>query len=126
MRKRDIPKEQGFCLAWTDAARMQTFQGRAAGMKAANAKEKALAKARTEWEGVFEAVEFGTNEKCPGLTPELAAEAWRDIAGTEKSVSLATMKKRMQRAESLGVLKKTGSGAWALNPSGQSGQVRDI
>jgi hypothetical protein len=126
MRKRDIPKEQGFCFAWNDTAKMHTFQGRAAGMKAANAKEKALAKARTEWEGIFEAAEIGTNEKCPGLTPEQAAEALRDITGTAKPVTIDAMKKRMQRAESLGVLRKTGTGGWTLNPSGQSGQVRDI
>jgi hypothetical protein len=126
MRKRDVPKVQGFCFAWNDAARMHTFQGRAAGLKAAQQASRAQEKARTEWERIFEAAGIGTNGECPDLTPEQAAEALRDIAGTESTVKVGTMKKRMQRAETLGVLRKSGEGAWTLNPSGQSGQNRDI
>lgn len=126
MRKRDIPKKQGFCFAWNEAARMHTFQGRAEGVKAERAKEKSVEKARTEWREIFEAVGFWANGECPALTPEQAIEAERDIPGTKKTVTVAAMKKRMQRAESLGVLRKAGTGAWTLNPSGQSGQNRDI
>lgn len=126
MRKREIPKAQGFCFAWDDALRMHAFKGRAAGLKAVETNEKAVKKARTKWQGIFESIEIGTNGECPELTPEQAAEAEQDITGTEKPVKVDTMKKRMQRAEDLGVLRKTGAGAWTLNPPGQSGQIRDI
>lgn len=126
MRKRDIPKVQGFCFAWNDAARMHTFQGRAAGLKAAKKEEQAVTKAQKEWEMIFEAAGIGTNEECPAITPEQAAQASRDISGTEKAVTVGAMKKRMQRAEALGVLRKDEAGTWTLNPSGQSGQNRDI
>lgn len=126
MRKRDIPKEQGFCFAWNDEAGMHTFQGRAAGLKAAQAEEKAIAKARDEWEPIYaHAAEIGTKTPCPELTPTLAAQYERDIAGTKKPTTPEAMKKRMQRAEALGVLKKSAPGFWTLSPSGQSGQNRD-
>jgi hypothetical protein len=126
MRKRDIPKEHGFCFAWNEAAKMHTFQGRAAGLKQAQRENKAVERSRTEWQKVFESAEIGTNLTCPKLTPEQAIEYHRDIAGTGKPVTLDAMKKRMQRAENLGVLRRTVAGAWTLNPSGQSGQNRDI
>ncbi len=126
MRKRDIPKVQGFCFEWNDTARMHTFQGRAAGLRSAKKGEEAVTKARTAWEEIFEMAGIGTNGECRELSPEQAAEVRRDIAGTKKSVTVDAMKKRMQRAETLGVLRKTGAGAWTLNPSGQSGQMRDI
>jgi hypothetical protein len=123
MRKRDIPKEHGFCFAWDTAAGMHTYQGRAAGLLAAARDVKAAAKATEEWEMIFD--EIGTKTKCPDLSPAEAAEAHRDIHGTKKLMTLGTMKKRMQRAESLGVLRKTQSGRWALNVSGQTGHERD-
>jgi hypothetical protein len=126
MRKREIPKEQGFCFAWDDLAKMHTFQGRAAGIKAAQAEEKATSKSRAEWEAIFEfAAGIGTNLVCPELSPNLAAQAERDISGTKKLTTEPTMKKRMQRAESLGVLRKASIGKWTLNPSGHSGHDRD-
>ena len=123
MRKRDIPKEQGFCFAWDDVVKMHTFRGRAGGMKAAQKQADAIEKARSEWEPIFE--EIGTNSTCPDLTPEEAAVIERDINETKKLTTTDAMKKRMQRAEALGVLRKTKPGSWALNPSGQSGQMRD-
>lgn len=126
MRRRDIPKDQGFCFAWNEAARMHTYQGRATGVKAAQRKSRAEEKARKAWEKIFETAEIGTNGICPDLTPEQAAEALRDISETKEEVNPETMKKRMQRAETLGVLRKTGAGTWSLSPAGQTGQIRDI
>jgi hypothetical protein len=122
MRKRDIPKEQGFCFAWDDEAKMHTFQGRAAGLKAAQRETQAIATAREEWEPIFEfAAGSGTNGACPDLSANLAAQAERDMSGTKKLTAYDTMKKRKQRAESLGVLRKTGAGLWALNHNGTNG-----
>ena len=126
MRKRDIPREQGFCFAWDDAAGMHAFQGRAAGLKAAENEARATAKSREEWLPIFEkGEEIGTNLTCPSLTPEEAAKIERDIDGTKKLTKTETMKKRMQRAEVLGVLRRTGNGAWTLSQSGQTEQNRD-
>ncbi len=115
MRKRDIPKNHGFCFGWDDDAKMHTFQGRAADLKATTREEKAKTKARLRWESVFELAENGTDPICPELTPEQAIDIERDIPGTKKLVSFEAMKKRMQRAEALGILKKTEAGTWTLS-----------
>jgi hypothetical protein len=127
MRKRDIPKEQGFCFGWDDTAGMHVFQGRAAGVKAAERDRKTADKFRTYWSKIYEmAQDIGTKTICPDLSPEEAAEIDWDISGTKKAVKEDAMKKRMQRAEKLGVLRKTQEGRWTLTTSGQSGQERDI
>jgi hypothetical protein len=126
MRKRDLPKEHGFCFAWDDTAGKHTFQGRAAGVKAAQKDAEAKSRAREEWERIFGfAAENGTNGACPELNPEAAAMIERDIHGTSKLTAAPTMKKRMQRAEILGVLRKTARGEWTLNQTGQTGHERD-
>lgn len=126
MRKRDIPREQGFCFAWNEAVGMHAYQGRAAGLKAAKREADATAKAREDWEPLYaQSKESGTNGTCPQLSPTEAAEILRDISGTKKPISFDAMKKRMQRAESLGVLRKTGANLWALNTQGQAGHFRD-
>jgi hypothetical protein len=126
MRKRDIPKEQGFCFAWDNAAGMHTFQGRAAGLKAAQREEVALARAREEWRELFDnAAELGTNGICPLLTIEQAVEVERDTPGTKKKRNFAAMKIAMRRAETLGALRKAGPNCYTLAPEGQSGQMRD-
>ena len=126
MRKRDLPKEHGFCFAWDDTAGMHTFQGRAEGVKAAQKEAEAVSRAREEWTPIYEfAAENGTNGPCPELNPEAAAIIERDINGTSKLTASATMKKRMQRAETLGVLRKTARGEWTLNQTGQTGHERD-
>jgi hypothetical protein len=123
MRKREIPREQGFCFAWDDAAGMHTFQGRAAGVKAAKHEAEAIATARAEWEPIYElAAENRTNGTCPVLTPEEAAELDQEFKRTKKRPTAEAMRKRMGRAETLGVLRKTSRGQWALNPNGQNGQ----
>jgi hypothetical protein len=118
MRKRDIPKEQGFCFAWDEAAGMHTFQGRAAGLKAAKAEAEAITKAREEWEPIFaEAAGNRTNGACPVLSATDAAEIHSDMNRTNKKPSAESMRKRMERAEILGVLKKEGRGQWSLIPN---------
>jgi hypothetical protein len=126
MRKRDIPKEQGFCFAWDEATGMHTFQGRAAGVKAAQTEAKAVAKARAEWKEIFDfAAASGTFSLVPLVSPKQASELERDMSGTKELTKEATMKKRMQRAETLGVLRKTDLLHWTLAPAGQAGQERD-
>lgn len=126
MRKRDIPQDQGFCFAWDNAAGMHTFQGRAGGIKAAKREEKAAAEARQKWVPVFDFVAGnGTNGPCPVLSPDEAAEAIRDLNGTKTKPKTDTVKKQLQRAEALGVLRKTERGRWTLNSTGQTGHERD-
>jgi hypothetical protein len=123
MRKRDLPKEQGFCFAWDNEAGMHLFQGRAAGLKAAQQEEKRVAKERDYFTPLFESI--GTNGTCPDCTPDEILEAHRDIIGTEKIPTRDAIRKRMQRAESLGVLRKNSRETWSLTATGQSGQYRD-
>jgi hypothetical protein len=130
MRKREIPREQGFCFAWDIEAGMHLFQGRAAGLKAAQRDAKATAEARAIWEPIFghaaaEMANSGTNEACPALTPKDAAELEREVSGTGELTKTGTMKKRMQRAETLGVLRKFDLLRWTLATAGQAGQQRD-
>jgi len=126
MRKRDIPQNQGFCFAWDEEVGMHTFKGRAAGPKAAKREEKAVSEAMAKWEDVFEhAVRSGTKGVCPVLSADEAASAIQGINGTKTKPKTDTVKKQMQRAEELGVLKKKSPGRWALNWSGQSGHERD-
>jgi hypothetical protein len=123
MRKRDIPKPQGFCFAWNDAAGMHTFKGRAAGVKAAEVEEKVREKDREYFTELFEAI--GKDGVLPDSTPDVLREAHREIIGTSKLPGRDAMKKRMQRAESLGVLRKASRNTWALKPSGTSGNHRE-
>lgn len=119
MRKRDIPKEHGFCFAYDTEAGMHTFRGRAAGIKAAEAEAKKQQAQREYFEPLYD--EIGTFGPCPDCSPDdLLSLDW-DICGTEKKPSLAAMKKRMQRAEALGVLRKTSPGKWAFIKSGHFG-----
>tara|TARA_R110000824_G_scaffold383194_1_gene576675 strand:- start:58 stop:1527 length:1470 start_codon:yes stop_codon:yes gene_type:complete len=125
MRKRDIPQNQGFCFAWDNAAGMHAYKGRAAGLKAAQADEKKAAKEREVFSPIYEYAENGTKTACPVLSPADVAEIDRDINGTGNTKTEAAWKKQMQRAEGLGVLRKSGRGAWGLNQTGQTGQQRD-
>jgi hypothetical protein len=126
MRKRDIPQNQGFCFGWDDAIGMHVFKDRAGGLKAAKKEEKAAAEARQKWEPIFDFVaESGTNGSCPVLSPDEAATAIRDINGTKTKPKTDTIKKQMQRAELLGVLKKAERGKWTINPLGQTGHEQD-
>lgn len=126
MRKRDIPRDHGFCFGWDDAAGMHVYRGRARGLKAAQKEAEAFAKSWAEWEPIFDsAAASGTDGTCPALTPCAASEIEKDINRTKELTKESTMKKRMQRAESLGVLRKASLGHWTLNAAGQSGQNRD-
>lgn len=126
MRKRDIPQNQGFCFGWDDGAGMHVFQGRAGGLKAAKKEEKTAAEARQKWEPIFDFVaENGTNGTCPILSPDEAATAIQDMNGTKSKPKADTVKKQMQRAETLGVLRKAERGKWSMNPSGKTGHERN-
>jgi hypothetical protein len=126
MRKRDIPQNQGFCFAWDEEVSMHTFQGRAAGIKAAKREEKAIIETREKWADIFEhAAANGTKGICPVLSPDEAASIIQDMNGTKTKPKIDTVKKQMQRAEDLGVLKKKDRGRWAFNRTGQTGHDRD-
>jgi RecA-family ATPase len=126
MRKRDIPREQGFCFAWNQSAKMHTYYGRWIALKINGREEKKAGEAREKWTGIFaKAAENGTDGSCPVLSAEEALQIIRDMNGTEEAPKEETVKKQMQRAEGLGVLRKTARGKWALVPSGQTGQGRD-
>ena len=124
MRKRDIPKDQGFCFGWDDTKGMHTFQGRAAGLKAAQREEKAVTEARKFWEPIFEHAER-ENIAFPAMTPKQAVEIEKEISGNEKDTLPDTMKKRMQKAETLGVLKKFDTYTWGMNQAGTAGKYRE-
>lgn len=121
MRKRDIPHAHGFCFGWDDRAGMHVHKGRNAAMKAAEREREAAAKAREFWEGIFS--RFGTFSPCPELSAVEAIECLRDIDGTGKAMGEEAMKKRMQRAEVIGVLEKTKRGTYRLRRSGPSGHA---
>jgi hypothetical protein len=126
MRKRDIPREQGFCFAWNETLKMHTFYGRWLALKINGREAKKAGEAREKWTGIFaKAAENGTDGSCPVLSAEEALQIMRDMNGTEEAPKEETVKKQMQRAEGLGVLRKTARGKWALVPSGQTGQDRD-
>jgi hypothetical protein len=119
MRKRDIPKEHGFCFAWDTAAGMHTYQGRAAGLHAARKEAEKAAKEREFFSPIYDSKRDKT--ACPILSVPDALEIIRDMNGTENLPKADTLKKRMQRAESLGVLRKSERGGWAFNPNGTNG-----
>ena len=126
MRKRDIPREQGFCFAWNEALKMHTYFGRWISLKIDARKQKSTDDASEKWTTIFaKAAESGTDDQCPVLSAEQALQIIRDIDGTESAPKQETVKKQMQRAEVLGVLRKTERGKWVLNPSGQTGQDQD-
>ena len=119
MRKRDLPKNQGFCFAWDDEAMMHAYQGRHAGLEIAQKEGAKIQKEREFFEPIF--TSNGTKGPCPKLSVDGVLSALRDTNGTKGIPKEATLKKRMQRAEELGVLRKAGRGAWALNTNGTNG-----
>jgi hypothetical protein len=122
MRKRDLPKNQGFCFSWSDEHSMHRFKGRHDGCKAAQQEEKKIEKAREQWEPIYKkAQESGTFQNVPALSPEDAVNLERDISKTEEKTSFGAMKKRMQRAETLGVLRKNDDGRWRYVTAGTIG-----
>lgn len=126
MRKRDIPREQGFCFAWNEPLKMHAYVGRWLPLKIDARKQKSADNAREKWTTIFaKAAESWTDDSCPVLSAEQALQIMRDIDGTENVPKEETVKKQMQRAEVAGVLRKTERGKWALNPSGQTGQDQD-
>jgi len=122
MRKRDLPKEQGFCFAWDNEAKMHLFQGRAAGLKAAQREEKAVSDARKTWVEIYEIASQRENTAFPALSPKEAADIEQEISGKDDLTKTDTMKKRMQKAESLGVLRKADLLRWTLTAAGTAGK----
>ncbi|MFN5638678.1 MAG: hypothetical protein ACK5AA_03940, partial [Akkermansiaceae bacterium] len=54
-----------------------------------------------------------------------AVEIEKEISGNEKDTLPDTMKKRMQKAETLGVLKKFDTYTWGMNQAGTAGKYRE-
>lgn len=123
MRKRDIPREQGFCFAWCDTSGMHTFRGRSAGLKAAQAEAKAIADTRNYFTLLFESI--GNKGAFPVSTPDELVTAHRETIGKEGLPTREAMKKRMQKATTLGVLRKSSRDTWSLILSGKSGNDRE-
>lgn len=122
MRKRDLPKKEGFCFAWDNSIKMHAFQGRHAGLAAAERDRKNIEKAREYWEPIFErASESGTNGNVPPLSVKEIIDLEWDMGGTKKKSSVEAMRKKIQRHRELGVIRKTENNTYVLNPSGTSG-----
>ena len=119
MRKRDIPRDQGFCFAWDNALGMHSFQGRSAGLKAARKKAEKAAKERDFFEPIFDAKR--TTSSCLTLSVPEALEILRNKNETESIPTPAALRKRMERAKTLEVLGTERRGRWTLNKMGQNG-----
>jgi hypothetical protein len=59
------------------------------------------------------------------MTPKQAAEIEKEISGNKKETIPDTMKKRMKKAETLGVLKKFDTYTWRVNQAGTAGKQRE-
>jgi hypothetical protein len=101
---------------------MHLFQGRAAGLKAAQREEKAVSDARKTWGEIYEIASKRENSTFPALSPKEAAEIEQEISGKDELTKTDTMKKRMQKAETLGVLRKADSLGWTLTAAGTAGK----
>lgn len=126
MRKRDIPHAHGFCFGWDDRAGMHVHKGRNAAMKAAEREREAVAKAREFWEDIYNwADEAGMPNRKDGCFPVLSIKEAREIdQRINRKAELMpedTMRKRMQRAEVLGVLRRTGHGEYEMLPNRKTG-----
>lgn len=126
-RHGSIPKQQGLCFAWDKQQGMHATLGiysKIVGQAKENAK---ITKEREKWSEIYDLAtdENGTKCVCPELSPEQAAKIIQDLKGTKKPPLNDTIKKQMQRAEIAGVLRKSGRGTWAMNRTGQTGQVWD-
>jgi hypothetical protein len=122
MRKRDLPKEQGFCFGWDEKAGMHVFKGRDSALKATLRQFKALNETHEFFSEIYGfAAQNRDKYKCPDLSPKEAAEIYQDTNGTGKKISVEAMKKRMQRGEILGALRKAGTGTWGLLSIGTNG-----
>lgn len=99
MRKRDIPREQGFCFGWDDDAKMHVFLDRAGDIKTSVKQEKA----RQEVEGIL-----------PRGRAVRYAEAIAQIQDA-LGCSERTAKRRMVTYESEGIIFKTQTGEYLFN-----------
>lgn len=53
MRKRDIPREQGFCFAWNEALKMHSYFGRWISLKIDARKQKSTDDTSEKWTTIF-------------------------------------------------------------------------
>lgn len=120
MRKREIPKHHGFCFAWDDKAGMHVSKGKSSTMKAKAREEEAAGKARKEWAEIFEAADR-KDPAFPELSIKSAREIDRELNRKVQMMAEDTMRKRMQRAEILGILRKTGRGTYIIIPNRKTG-----
>jgi hypothetical protein len=99
MRKRDIPREQGFCFGWSEEEQMHVFLARAGEIKVSVREEKA----RMEAEGIFP----------PGTSVRYseAVNAIMDALGCTKR----TAERRMITYEGEGIIFKTTVGNYMRN-----------
>jgi hypothetical protein len=99
MRKRDIPREQGFCFGWSEEEEMHVFLARAGEIKT-SVKE---AKARIEAEGIF--------PLQTSVRYSEAVNAIMDALGCTKR----TAERRMITYEGEGIIFKTTAGNYMRN-----------
>ena len=100
MRKRDIPKEQGFCFGWSDEDEMHVFLARAAEIKDTVKEEKA----RKEVSGIL---------PPPGRSFRYADAV--DLISAALNCSDRTAKRRMTTYEAEGIIYKTTAGDYMRN-----------
>jgi|GEM_PF-3348498 len=114
-RRGDIPKMQGLCFQWDNEAGMHVTLGIHSELVGQKKESEKIKKEREKWAAIYEYdSEKRDKNACPDLSPKQAAEIIRDMNGTENSQSENTIKKQMQRAETLGVLRKNNRGTWTL------------
>jgi hypothetical protein len=115
MRRGDIPKTHGICFGWSVTAGMHLTLGIHSELAGQKKETEKIKKEREKWTEIFDHdSEKRDKTDCPELSPKQAAEIIRDMNGTGKAQSDDTIKKQMQRVESLGVLRKTNRGTWSL------------
>ena len=107
MRKRDIPKEQGFCFGWSDADEMHVFLARAGEIKDTVKQEKA----RKEVQKVLPRTgrSFRYSEALSMIQDGLG-------------ISQSTAKRRMITYESEGLIYKTTAGDYMTSTENEENE----
>ena len=98
MRKRDIPREQGFCFGWDDEAKMHVFLARASDVRSMAKTEKLSCEARTVMQS---GRSYSYSEMAELLVRKL-------------DVSDRTAKRRITVWEAEGIVFKTSQGRYML------------
>jgi len=98
MRKRDIPREQGFCFGWDDEAKMHVFLARAGEIKVSVKEEKA-------------------RQEAQSILPRGRSVKYADAVNhimDALECSKRTAERRMTTYEAEGIIYKTNSGDYML------------